>query len=71
MRKIGDDRTRLDKTEPTLDDAKLNDALSASSREQFKAWLTGNKVGGPLLRAGFPKDWTIADRTGAATGPDR
>ncbi|MCE7027463.1 class A beta-lactamase [Jiella avicenniae] len=86
MRRIGDEETRLDRTEPTLNEATpgdprdtttpeaaarsletlvLGDALSPQSRRQLEAWLVGNEVGGPLLRAGFPKDWKIADRTGA------
>lgn len=43
----------------------LGDALSPSSREQLMRWLSGNEVGGPLLRAGIPGDWRIGDRTGA------
>jgi len=43
----------------------LGDALSAHSRQTLEGWLAGNKVGGPLLRAGLPHDWKIADRTGA------
>lgn len=86
MREIGDEETRLDRTEPTLNEATpgdprdtttpeaavsslrklvLGDALSPPSRRQLESWLVGNKVGDPLLRAGFPKDWKIADRTGA------
>ena len=40
-------------------------ALSTVSRRQFKDWLAGNKVGGPLIRAGLPDDWRVGDRTGA------
>ena len=86
MRQIGDAETRLDRTEPTLNEATpgdprdtttpkaaatslrelvLGDALSPRSRRQLEAWLLGNKVGDPLLRAGLSQDWTIADRTGA------
>ncbi len=92
MRQIGDEKTRLDRTEPTLNEATpgdprdtttpkaaaeslrslvLGDALSPQSREQLKSWLVGNKVGDPLLRAGFPKDWTIGDRTGAGGNGSR
>ncbi|NDW05795.1 class A beta-lactamase [Jiella pacifica] len=86
MRQIGDAETRLDRTEPTLNEATpgdprdtttpeaaarsleklvLGDALSPKSRRQLERWLVGNKVGDPLLRAGFPKSWKVADRTGA------
>jgi len=43
----------------------LGDAMSTSSRSQLMAWLVADEVGGPLLRAGVPADWHIADRTGA------
>ncbi|MFC4235317.1 class A beta-lactamase [Thalassospira xianhensis] len=43
----------------------LGDALSPESRQLLEDWLMGNQVGGPLLRAGLPDDWKIADRTGA------
>jgi beta-lactamase class A len=43
----------------------LGGKLSSHSRHQLEIWLVGNKVGGPLLRAGLPDDWRIADRTGA------
>ena len=92
MRKIEDDKTRLDRTEPTLNEAKpgdprdtttpkaaakslqklvLGDVLSLKSRVQLTKWLVGNKVGDPLLRAGFPKDWKIGDRTGAGGNGSR
>lgn len=43
----------------------LGDVLSAESRGQLQAWLIGNQVAGPLLRASLPQGWRIADRTGA------
>ncbi|MGI4796225.1 MAG: serine hydrolase, partial [Janthinobacterium lividum] len=43
----------------------LGDALSTLSRQQLTAWLLADEVGGPLLRASLPKEWRIADRTGA------
>lgn len=43
----------------------LGDVLSESARRQLEEWLVGNKVGGPLLRAGLPQGWRIGDRTGA------
>ncbi len=39
-------------------------ALSASSRSQLAAWLIANKTGDRRLRAGFPSDWLVGDRTG-------
>ncbi len=43
----------------------LGDVLSLSAKTTLTQWLVDNKVGGPLLRAGIPADWQIADRTGA------
>lgn len=43
----------------------LGDALPPDARERLETWMRGNAVGGPLLRAGLPPDWGIADRTGA------
>lgn len=43
----------------------FGDVLSTDSRRQLEDWLAGNKVGGPLIRAGLPDDWRIGDRTGA------
>jgi beta-lactamase class A len=43
----------------------LGDALPPEARDRLEAWMLGNAVGGPLLRAGLPLDWRFADRTGA------
>ncbi|MEV1172766.1 class A beta-lactamase [Nonomuraea sp. NPDC049784] len=40
------------------------EALHAKDREQLIAWLLANKTGGERIRAGLPKTWTIADKTG-------
>lgn len=86
LRGIGDTSTRLDRTEPDLNESKpgdlrdtttprammdtmnklvLGSALDDKARQQLTNWLTANDVGGPLLRAGIPASWRIADRTGA------
>jgi beta-lactamase class A len=86
VRNTGDQITRLDRNEPTLNEGQpgdprdtttpramadtlrglvLGSALDAQARDQLTDWLTSNEVGGPLLRAGIPADWGIADRTGA------
>ncbi len=49
----------------TLRTLVLGNALSPASRIQLTAWLVADEVGGPLLRASLPRDWRIADRTGA------
>ena len=43
----------------------FGDVLSTDSRRQFADWLVGNKVAGPLIRAGIPDHWRVGDRTGA------
>src|SRR5690606_4029834 len=83
VRNIGDQVTRLDRNEPTLNEGQPGDsrdtttpramadtlrelvlglALDEQSRAQLTEWLRNNEVGGPLLRAGIPADWRIADR---------
>lgn len=49
----------------TLRELVLGSTLEAQARDQLVEWLKSNEVGGPLLRAGIPPDWGIADRTGA------
>jgi beta-lactamase class A CARB-1, PSE family len=86
IRKIGDDVTRLDRLEPELNEALLNDirdsttpnaitktinrllfgsVLSRPSQQQLIEWMVNNQVTGNLLRSVLPKDWKIADRSGA------
>jgi beta-lactamase class A len=43
----------------------LGDALSAASRQQLTDWMVANKTGDARLRAGLPRDWRAADKTGA------
>lgn len=49
----------------TLQELIFGDTLNQQARSTLINWLKGNEVGGPLLRAGLPNDWQIADRTGA------
>jgi len=86
LRKVGDQTTRLDRNEPSLNEGAPGDArdtttpramattlanlvlgtaLDLNARRQLTRWLESNEVGGPLLRAGVPPDWRVADRTGA------
>jgi beta-lactamase class A len=43
----------------------LGNALSSASRSQLTLWLVANKTGDARLRAGFPKDWRVGDKTGS------
>lgn len=49
----------------TMQSLVLSDVLSAQSRQQLTAWLVGNTVGDTKVRIGLPKDWRVADKTGA------
>lgn len=65
--KPGDER---DTTTPaamaaTMQKLVLGNGLENANRQVLKDWLIANEVGGPLVHAGVPKDWRIADRTGA------
>lgn len=42
----------------------LGDALEAGDRERLTGWLLTNTTSGNRFRAGLPKDWTVADKTG-------
>jgi len=42
----------------------LGDALSEASRRQLEDWLQRNETGGPMIRAGVPKNWILGDKTG-------
>ena len=85
MRQLGDTVTRLDRNEPSLNEAipgdprdtttplamlgnvqavLLGDALSAASRARLLAWGVGNRTGDARLRAGVPRAWRVADKTG-------
>ncbi|PRD40908.1 class A beta-lactamase [Phyllobacterium phragmitis] len=86
LRSIGDEITRLDRTEPelnqhdkpgdlrdtttpaamlgTLRKLVFGDVLSRPSRAQLAAWMIMNKTGDAKLRAGFPGNWTVGDKTG-------
>ncbi len=92
LRRIGDDKTRIDRWEPesntgipgderdtttpraaaeTLRKLVLGDALAPQARAMLTSWLEGNKVGNATLRAGIPKGWRIADKTGAGANGSR
>ncbi|MFJ7586641.1 class A beta-lactamase [Streptomyces sp. NPDC097617] len=45
----------------------LGDALDSGDREQLKRWLLSNTTSNDRLRAGLPKDWAVADKTGAGS----
>jgi beta-lactamase class A len=42
-----------------------DDNLSARSRERLLHWLRASSTGKNRLRAGFPTDWLVGDKTGS------
>lgn len=42
----------------------IEPTLSKSSRAHLTTWLVANRTGDKRLRAGFPADWRIGDKTG-------
>lgn len=65
------DTTTPDAAAATLQKIVLGDALAAPDRRKLASWLEDNKVGDKTLRAGLPKDWVIADKTGAGANGSR
>ncbi len=49
----------------TLRGLVVGDGLSTASRDHLTGWMVADRVGDALLRAGLPKTWRIADKTGA------
>ncbi|MGE6375805.1 class A beta-lactamase [Peribacillus muralis] len=45
----------------------LGDALPKEKREILIDWMKRNTTGDALIRAGVPKDWEVADKTGAGS----
>ncbi|MEU6084315.1 class A beta-lactamase [Streptomyces sp. NPDC047108] len=43
----------------------LGDGLKKDERALLMRWMKTNKTGSTLIRAGVPKDWTVADKSGA------
>ncbi|WP_019634171.1 class A beta-lactamase [Actinomadura atramentaria] len=45
----------------------LGTALAPADRDRLTGWMKATTTGGARIRAGLPKGWTVADKTG--TGP--
>jgi len=45
----------------------LGDALSGPSRRRLTDWMLACKTGDERLRAGLPKSWRVADKTGSGS----
>ena len=46
----------------------LGDVLAEASRARLEAWMVACTAGRTRLRAAFPADWAVGDRTGTADG---
>ncbi|WP_436374697.1 class A beta-lactamase [Cytobacillus sp. BC1816] len=44
----------------------IGDFLSEEKRNLLTDWMRGNVTGDPLIRAGVPSGWEVADKSGAA-----
>jgi beta-lactamase class A len=86
VRHLGDNVSRLDRTEPALNYVARSDVrdtttpaammtdlrkavlggwLSEASRQHLVKWMEQCKTGDARLRAGLPRSWRVADKTGA------
>ena len=45
----------------------VNDVLSSEKKELLNDWLIRNTTGDTQIRAGVPEDWTVGDKSGAAS----
>ncbi|MCS0602702.1 class A beta-lactamase [Streptomyces sp. LP11] len=48
----------------TLERLILGRALDGAARERLVGWMQGNTTSGARFRAGLPRDWVVADKTG-------
>lgn len=55
----------------TLNNLLLGEVMTDLSKAQLKSWMQNNKVSDPLLRSVLPKNWLIADRSGAGGNGSR
>jgi beta-lactamase class A len=46
-----------------------DEVLDEASRERLIGWMIASTTGRERLRAGFPSDWRVADKTGTWNGP--
>lgn len=51
--------------EKSLQKLTLGNILTSSKRNQLVTWMKGNTTGDTRIRAGVPKGWIVADKTGA------
>lgn len=44
---------------------KVGNVLASPQREQLVSWMKANTTGDARIRAGVPKGWIVADKTGS------
>jgi len=78
-RTIGDEQFRMDSPgafthtstpaamNTSLQKLTLGDALRPAQQQQLITWLKGNTTGNKRIRAGVPKGWVVADKTGSGS----
>ncbi|MDD9180376.1 MULTISPECIES: class A beta-lactamase [Aliivibrio] len=49
----------------TLNELLFGQTLTTADKNTLKGWMVNNKVSDPLLRSILPRNWSIADRSGA------
>lgn len=54
-----------------LDKLFIGDILSETSRDKLEEWMVTGTVTGPLIRAGVPKNWQVADKSGSGANATR
>ena len=54
-----------------LDAVMIGDALKEASRKQLEDWMLAGTVTGPLIKAGVPKTWQVADKSGSGANGTR
>jgi beta-lactamase class A len=63
------DTTTPERTVANLEAVLLGDVLSADSRERLTSWLVATPTGPNRIKAGVPKGWTVAHKTGTGRSP--
>lgn len=63
-----DDTTTADAFADALVSVVTTDHLPDADRALLLDWMSGNATGDPLVRAGAPEGWVVADKSGGAGG---
>ncbi|GAA2773565.1 class A beta-lactamase BlaA [Streptomyces rameus] len=61
------DTTTPEAVAASLEHVTLGRALASADRERLVTWLKGNTTSAARFRAGLPRDWVVADKTGTGS----